>query len=120
MKKHLLFRWAFALFGLIGAVALYQLYTSFKKETVELKIDSSISKLDTSLHTTLKYPYAMKAYWEGNFDDTILLDGRKIPPPSLNFDNERGGDFYGGPVRVTYDRYKATQVSISIKFEFFE
>lgn len=57
----------------------------------------------------------IREYW----NDTIILNGIKMPPQIRNFKYRAANNFWHDTLHVTFDKYKATKVELYHKYELY-
>ncbi len=105
-------------FRSISILVIVCLSCCSRKPDVIIKIDSNVEKLDTAIVPRMKGVYGMQFTVNGTFDDTIIWNGLKCSPPGI-FQSPAGfHEYYGSPVEIKYDRFKAKKVDLIFEFEY--
>ena len=85
---------------------------------VVIKITSETKAFTQNVYPPGPDVYALGHYRTGFADDTIMLDGFKIPPDKIKF-SSKPIDFYGqDPIKFSYDPYRAKKVKLKIVYNF--
>lgn len=94
-----------------------KMYIKKDKHVIILTEKSSNGKV--SVKSKLRTPYKMVVFLDGTLNDTIFLDGEKIPPSRVNkkiYDY----DWYSDSAWFYFDRYKATKVNLKLTYIFYQ
>lgn len=92
-------------------------------EVFEINIDSTIEKLDTVYYPKLGSGghYNTICYiYHREMDDTIMLDGERLIKTKKGRVCSDGYEVLGDSIPFHYNRYKAKNVKIMMRYEFYE
>lgn len=87
-------------------------------DSVVIKITSETKAFTQDIYPPGPDVYALKTSCMGMWDDTIILEGIKLPPKKIK-NIGKPIDFYGNdPIKFSYDPYKAKNVKLKIVYDF--
>lgn len=93
-------------------------YLRTKEEIVIIEISSGMTRFEKIIQHKANNVKTLKWYAQGTINDTIILNGGKIPPSKFNYESAVN-EYYGyPPPKLFYDPFKATDVNIKIKYVF--
>lgn len=110
---------AFTVAGIIASVGWF-IFCWEDPDTITIKITSETKAFSQDVYPPGPNVYALKTSKIGMWDDTIILNGIKLPPQKVKYIG-KPVDFYGEePFKFSFDPYRAKHVKLTVIYDFYQ